>query len=101
MASKTPFFHMCKRHVLLGMAENTNQALQPADIVSIVVQEVKAILGIEDVSPSLQLISLGLDSFSFVSTFYDLALHRTNVHDCKEHITFNEANTDLPVLIVC
>jgi len=68
LASAAPFSHINKKHRMLGMSENTNRALQPADIVAIIIQEIKAIIGVEEVSPSTQLLSLGLDSFSFVST---------------------------------
>jgi len=70
LTNTAPYSHLDRKPLLLGMTEGiSNEQLQPADVVAILIQEIQSIIGKEEVSPSTQLISLGLDSFSFVSTF--------------------------------
>ena len=68
MPSQASSSHLLQKTVVLGMAGVTHQAISPKEIVAVLVEEVKGIVKSDEVSGSAQLITLGLDSFGFVSS---------------------------------
>lgn len=65
--AQAPFSHLQPKPIVLGMAGVSRRAVSVTDILSVLVEEMKAILRTEEVSTSAQLVTLGLDSLGFVS----------------------------------
>lgn len=66
--SQAPYSHLLQKALLLGAAGSTkSESMSLKEITALLAEEVKAIVKGNEVNTSTQLLSLGLDSFGFVS----------------------------------
>ena len=77
--------HLLDKMMQLGMGNVSQRLASKKDVVAILVQELQSIVKTDDISPSAQLLALGLDSFGFVSIQWLVGRHslmlRTDRHD--------------------
>jgi len=59
--------HQMQKTVVMGMANVAQRVSSKKDVLALLIRELQSIVDNKEISPAAQLISLGLDSFGFVS----------------------------------